>query len=126
MMKLRHIDDNLMLALWLLVKAGHAGKSAIRLENDFLHAWFGQSRVSQKKVDLLVEDIKHIFPIHRLHHTHKHQTVLDLCTHAFQEEFWGALHIVYEVPSLEQMEAELGIQWKQILISDYDPRSESN
>lgn len=120
----RHIDNNLLLGLWLLIKANQGGKSVIRLENAFLKTLFQQSRVSDKQLENFKNDTQHIFPFQRPLFVQS-KTVLDLCTHELPEPYYREIHPVSRVPTIEQMEADLGIQWKCVMVTDYDPRTKS-
>ena len=117
----------LLLGLWLLVKAGQDGKTVIRLENAFLRKWWPELTIaSPSKASELSEDLKHIFPFSSYHSDWKNLRVLDLCTHEFVDSYHSTIYFVKEIPTEEQMEADLGIQWKCIMVSNYAPRTESS
>ena len=123
----RHIDRNLLLGLWVLIKANQAGKSVIRLENTFLRKWWPElTIVSPSKANELVEDLKHILPFSSYHSDWHNLRILDLCAHKFPESYHREIYPVKDVPTEEQMEDALGIQWKCIMVTDYNRRTESS
>ena len=122
----RHIDRNLLLGIWLLIKSSQAGKSVIRLENKFLRKWLDQTRISPEKINAFACDIKHIYPVSKYLTDWHHLKVLDLCAHELPQAYHNEIYSVKDVPTEEQMETDLGVQWKCIMVRDYDPRTDSS
>lgn len=116
---LRHVNNELLLALWLLQQMVKDQKEYILLEHSLLCALFNQSRISDKRIGEFSKSIEPIFPCVKVARDFKGRTVLHL--HPTKNGAGLKWKSISKLPKQEEAEDAIGIRWKKVIIDDYTP-----
>lgn len=116
---LRHINNELLLALWLLQQMAKEQKECVVLEHNVLCRLFNQSRISGQKINAFSSTIEPIFPCVKTRKDWHGRTVLYL--YPTDEGIGVKSKSISELPQQQEAEEAIGIRWKKVIIDEYTP-----
>lgn len=116
---LRHINNELLLALWLLQQMARDQKEYVILEHNVLCTLFGQARISGQKITSFSFALASIFPCIKTRKDWHGRTIL----HLYPNDKGAGVNAksISKLPQQQEAEDAIGISWKKVIIDEYTP-----